>query len=182
VILRASSGKPPDGLRRAFSLLEVVVSTFIVGILLVVAMQTAGSVASGQLRSAEQGRARLLAAELMGEIFRRAYQEPVDTPLFGPEPGESASGTRTDFDDVDDYHGWSASPPVDKQGNELDGLAAWQRSVTVEFVGPENLGTVAGEDLGVKRVTVSVSRNGTAAASLTAVMTDSWQPPPHEQP
>jgi hypothetical protein len=162
--------------------LEVVVSTFIVGILLVVAMQTAGSVASGQLRSAEQGRARLLAAELMGEILCQAYEEPVDTPLFGPEPGESASGTRTDYDDVDDYHGWTASPPVDKQGDELTGLAVWQRSVTVALVDPEDLGTVAGEDLGVKRVTVSVTRNGTAAASLTAALTDSWQPPPYEQP
>ena len=95
------SGRPPDNVRGAFSLLEVIVSTFIVGILLVVAMQTAGSVASGQLRSAEQGRARLLAAELMGEILRKDYQEPVDTPLFGAEPGESVSGTRTDYDDGD---------------------------------------------------------------------------------
>jgi len=125
VIIKTSSGKPPDGVRSAFSLLEVVVSTFIVGILLVVAMQTAGSVASGQLRSAEQGRARLLAAELMGEVFQQGYREPLDAALFGPEPGESASGTRTDFDDVDDYHGWTASPPVDKQGNELTGRAGW---------------------------------------------------------
>ena len=97
------SGGPPDNVRGAFSLLEVIVSTFIVGILLVVAMQTAGSVASGQFRSAEQGRARLLAAELMGEVLRQDYREPVDTPLFGPEAGENASGTRTDYDDIMDF-------------------------------------------------------------------------------
>jgi hypothetical protein len=40
----------------------------------------------------------------MEEITSKAYDDPVQTPLFGPEPGETS---RTTFNDVDDYRAYT---------------------------------------------------------------------------
>ncbi len=173
----------PKRLRRtrpAFGLLEVVISTFIVGVLLVVALNGVGSATSGQAANGQRSRAHLLAQALMAEIFELHYREPDDAAVFGPESGEGTGGTRNGFDDVDDYHGWTASPPLEKDGTPLPDLAAWQRSASVDYVNPNIHGNVVGSDQGTKLVTVSVSRNGTTMATLRTIVTDAWQPPPYE--
>lgn len=169
---------PTDRVPRGLSLVEIVVCTFLVGVLLVAALRTVGSAASGQFRNGESGRARLLARGLLAEILVLSYEEPDGTPVLGPESGEEASGTRADFDDVDDYHGWTAAPPVEKDGSALPNLTAWQRSVTVDYVDPEDLTTAVGGDQGVKRITVTVTRGGTDLASLTTVVADVRQESP----
>jgi hypothetical protein len=45
-----------------------------------------------------------LARDLLEEISSRSYQDPDQTPVFGPETGETARAT---FDDCDDYHGYT---------------------------------------------------------------------------
>ncbi len=165
--------------RRAFSLPEVIISTFIVGMLLVTAMKVVGTATSGQLDNAEQGRAALLAHALMAEILELSYREPDDPPVFGPESGEGTGNTRNGYDDVDDYHGWTATPPTEKDGTPLPNLTAWQRSVSVIYVNPDAHGTVVGSDQGTKLLTVSVTRDGTAMSTLRMVVTDARQPPPY---
>jgi hypothetical protein len=159
---------------------EVVISTLIVGLLLVAALRTVGSAMASRLRNSHEGRGFVLAHDLMSEILGRSYEEPDDNPMFGPEPGEEASGTRAQFDDVDDYHAWEAFPPMDENGNALPGLAGWKRSVTVEWVNPDKLSMVVGIEQGVKRVQVTVAHESLGTTSLTMVVTDSWQEPPYE--
>ena len=50
----------------------------------------------------------------------------------------SATAAAPSGKDVDDYDGWSASPPEDKNGNPLVGFDDWGRSVSVEWVNPDN--------------------------------------------
>ncbi|OYW18935.1 MAG: hypothetical protein B7Z55_09750 [Planctomycetales bacterium 12-60-4] len=97
-------------------------------------------------------------------------------PLFGPELGEPAvaTGPRTLYDDVDDYHGWSRSPPQSRNGTPMSDLTGWQRSVAVEFVNPSNPGSVALLDQGIKRVTVTVRRNGVTLATSVALRSDKY--------
>ncbi len=157
--------------RRGLSLLEVVISTFLVGVLLVAAMQTVAGSAKASLSSAARGIGLGLAQELMSEIMAARYAEPDETPVFGPEPSES-TGSRSALDDVDDYHNWTASPPQERDGTEMPDRDGWQRSARVEYVSPSDLAATVADDHGVKRVTVTVSHRGETIAELVAVRTD----------
>lgn len=154
----------------AFSLAETVVSVALVGGLLVVALNTVGDTTLGRQKMGDRGRGQLLARDLMTEILRQVYEDPDDSPTFGPETSES-TGSRAGFDDVDDYSGWSASPPQKKDGTQIPDRTEWQRSVAVEYVDANGLTTVVGSDEGVKRITVTVTRNDVVVSSLVGVRT-----------
>lgn len=158
----------PGRLASAFSMIETVVSIMIVGGLLVVAMNTAGAAVTGQQKIGERAKGMLLAEGLMDEVLRQAYEEPDDTPTFGREPSESGSN-RADYDDVDDYDGWGTSLPESKVGTSMSGYTGWKRSVVVEWVNSSNLTGVSGTDTGVKRITVTVTRDGRTVAKLVAL-------------
>ncbi len=158
--------------RGAFTLVEVAVSLLIVGIMLVAALNTVGASRLSQHRITHYSRGQLLAESLMAEILQQDYWDPNDTRVFGAESGESTT-TRADFDDVDDYNGWSSDPPVQKDGPEIGGLSSWERSITVEWVNPADITKVQGSESNAKRVTVSVSYNNKKVASLAAIRTNS---------
>jgi len=153
---------------RALTLAEAAVSTVIVGVLLVAALQTVGAVKTSAARTQDRDRGVLLAQELMSEILQQAYQEPTDAPLFGPEPPES-SASRAVYDDVDDYNGWDASPPQDKAGAVRAELAGWRQTVAVAWVAAGDLTTATGKETGLKRIVVTVTHNDLPVATLTAV-------------
>ena len=161
--------------RPAFSLLEVTISSMIVGVMLVAALNAVGAATTGRFRSGERSQAQLLADALMAEILELHYSEPVDQPTFGPEPGETATATRAAFDDVDDYHGWSSKPPVDEDGTPLGNADNWTRSAVVNYASAANLAVNVGTDTGIKQIAVTVT-NGRAAASAVMVVSDAWQP------
>ena len=168
--------------RRAFSLLEVVISVFLVGTVMVVAMQVFASATAGRARNGNQTQAVLLAQALIDEILDQPYVEPDDTAGFGPESGETADGTRTSFDDVDDYNAWSASPPEAKDGADLPLTGDWSREVSVCWVSADNTETSTASDEGLKRIVVTVKYKGQPAASLTVVVTRARQVLPLQVP
>lgn len=158
-------------LRRALGLIETLLSVVLVGGLLVVALNTAGASIVARHSVANRAQAQLLAQDLLTEILRQDYEEPVDTPTFGRESSESG-GSRVDYDDVDDYEAWTSTPPEERGGTEIPDLEGWERSVSVAFADPSNLNVDVGTDQGVKRITVTVSRNGTPLATFGAVRTN----------
>ena len=126
----------------------------------------------------DKQRGHHLAQNLMAEILQQSYIDQDDTPTFGREPTELAGGsTRSNFDDVDDYDGWSSSPPRDREGTEIPGFAGWQRRVEVQWVVPINTVIVSASDTGAKRITVTVLHNDVPVASLVTVRTRAWQTP-----
>ncbi len=167
--MRATSRRVRAGL----SLAEVVVSTLVVGIVLVGALNCVGAVIRGRLRSGDSTVAKELASQLMAEILENDYQDPVETPVFGREAAESNT-VRTGWDDVDDYHLWTARPPLDRSGTALANTTNWQRDVVVEWVDPSNPANTAGSDLGVKRITVIVQRNGVVVTRQVALRSDQY--------
>jgi hypothetical protein len=90
---------------------------------------------------------------------------------LGPEAGEATGGTRANFDDVDDYNGWSASPPVNKEGTPHANASEFMTSVTVDYVDPDDLTHAVGSEMGVKRIGVTVTKDGRTLASFTTVVT-----------
>ncbi|MHC4400340.1 MAG: type IV pilus modification PilV family protein [Planctomycetota bacterium] len=160
-----------------FTLTEVVVSTLIVGLMLVAAMRGLGAAARASRLTNRRGQATLLANDLMSEILQAGYVDPDGAASLGQESGE-LGGTREAFDDVDDYHEWTASPPQNKLGDALPNLDldGWRRSVSVAHVDPDDLTTAISDadDRGVKRITVTVAYENEVLASLVAFQTSAW--------
>lgn len=155
-----------------FILIEATVVYFLAAVVVV-------SVASVYLLAHKAGKrtqdtllAAQLAAELLEEVRLRRFDEttPAARPGYpayalsalGPDAGESAADKRT-FDDVDDFQGWSESPPQDPVLRAVAGLSGWQRTVSVGYVTAAL--AASGSPTDYKRVTVCAQR-GVAAACL----------------
>ena len=170
---RTAPGRHESPRRRGFSLIEATVSILIVGGMFAVALNTLGASKSTQYVTGTRGRGQLLAQALMAEILSLRYEELDHPDSFGLEDGEN-SDKRDRFDDVDDYAGWSASPPQHKDGSVLPGFDGWSRTSKVTWVDPADLTTPVGTATGAKRVTVTVKRGSMVIASLVAVRTKAW--------
>ncbi len=157
-----------SGRRRAFSMAETLMSVVLVGGLLVVALRTVGASVVWRQSAADVGIGELLAQDLMTEILIQRYEEPVDPVTFGRESGESG-GDRSLYDDVDDYDGWSSTPPELRDGTVLAHLGGWTRQVRVVYADPNDLNVMVGTDQGVKRIDVTVAKNDIPVTSLTAL-------------
>ena len=158
-------------MKNAFTLIEAVTSTLIVGILLSAALTAASSSAVMQYHASDRARGRFLAEALMSEILSQQYIDPGSSPAFGPEGGEATSpASRTNFDDVDDYNNWSESPPQNKDGTVIANFTGWTRTVSVCWVAPGDLATpVITSDTNVKRITVTVLHNRVPVVTSVAI-------------
>ena len=141
--------------RRAFTLVEALMATAVTAI--------AGSTLligiSSSLRTTDDNmRATIafgIAEQLMDEIAGSRYAGAGDGPYqvsLGPSLAEAAGGGRQLYDDIDDYHQFTAGPPQDPWGIPLgrgqgdgtlrnpnfqisDGFFdAWRREVEVYYV------------------------------------------------
>jgi type II secretory pathway pseudopilin PulG len=155
----------------AFTIVEAVISTVIVAVMFVAALNTVGTSRMTQQRAALTSRGRLFAEMLMSEILQQNYKDSGANPLFGPETGESTV-TRVDFDDVDDYNGWSGVPTA-KNGTALANSTGWTQAVTVEWVNRLNPSQVQGAETNVKRITVTTKFNNVPQVTLVAIRTAS---------
>ncbi|MEX0613376.1 MAG: type II secretion system protein [Pirellulales bacterium] len=158
-------------IRRGLSLIEVVASTMIVGLMAVAALNSLGAATRSSQSIGNRAVALGLADELMSEILQTAYHDPSQTPVFGRESGEPA-GPRSAFDDVDDYDGWNQSPPQYQDGTNMPDRADWRHRVAVTYVVPGNPTQTAGSDLGAKRIQVIVEYRDQILAEQVAVRTN----------
>ena len=121
-----------------------------------------------------------LAEDIMEEVRGKEFEDPDQTPQWGPESGETG---RDDYDDVDDYdgsdsNGWTRTPPEDINGNPLNGsggrpdFSKFTRKVIVENVLDSSLNGPAEPDgsTSFKRITVTVSAEDMSDIVLTTVM------------
>ncbi|MCH8030680.1 MAG: LamG domain-containing protein [Bacteroidetes bacterium] len=90
--------------------------------------------------------------------------------LIGLETGED-TGDRSRFDDIDDYHGWSASPPQEKDGTTMSHLTGWEREVVVLYVQDDDPAKDVAKDEGAKLITVTVKHDDVLVAELEALRT-----------
>ena len=154
---------------RGFSLIEVAMSSLLVGAVLVASMRVTGQALMVQRDRAHMSTAAFLAEGLLSEILLLPYMEPgLNNSPIRREAGEPAND-RSKFDDVDDYHNYTESPPRSLENEELPDFVGWRRSVVVQWVNPNNLNQTQGGESGVKRVTVQVHRNGQLLATAVGI-------------
>lgn len=157
-----------------FTMIEAVLSVVIVGLMLLAAMTALGAVGTSRLSLVEQQRGLALAESMLAEIVNLPYVDPDALPggSLGPSAAEVAPGNRTLFDDVDDYHGWTASPLQWNDGATIDNTIGWTREVTVAWVDPNNPDTASVIETGAKRISVTVKRGDKIAATLAVIRTE----------
>ncbi len=163
--------------QRAFSLIEVVVSIALVGLVMVASLDTAGNATKTWLAASEEQLAHTLAQELMAEILAQPYSDPdttndPDLKDFGVEAGESTAN-RLDFDDLDDYDDWTASPPESRDGSAISAAAGWTRSVVVGKLKQKKVNDTHTDDGkndgGTRLITVTVTDLAGAVTSLKSI-------------
>jgi hypothetical protein len=167
--------------RRGLTMAEAVMSMMVVSLMVVSALNTVGARAVNRRLVADRELGMFLANELMSEILAQAYREGPGVTTLGRDAGELA-GVRTNWDDVDDYDGFSESSPKHRDGSafSLSDPAAWNVSVQTRYVsrtGYAFLPALAEVDTGIKRITVTVSHREVRVATLTALRTSTWESP-----
>jgi len=160
---------------RGMTLIETVVSVAVVSVLLAGALNTTGQAAVARRLTSERRLAEKLCSELMAEALARPYLDP-DTGINGNGPAgdEASTTTRVAFDDVDDFHGWKASPPLTRDGKVIAGTTGLTREISVTKSNKStgtDLFSYAGE---VKLVVVTVSRGDRQLARVSAVRVPVW--------
>ena len=150
-------------------MIEATGATLMVALVLVASLRASQVTVFAQRRAAESAQAAWLGKALLAEITQLAYQSPTAPVLFGPESGETS---RSLYNDVDDYNGYSDSPLQNKDGTLLPNLTGWQRKVTVQWVSPTNVTQTSATESGAKLVTVTVLHNSIARATRVGVRTN----------
>ncbi|TWU29467.1 type IV pilus modification PilV family protein [Bythopirellula polymerisocia] len=154
-------------LRHGISLLEVAISSLLVGVTLVASLQTVGAVYRTQRLNASRLTGSSLAMELMTEILAMPYEDPdINSLTLGRESGESAVN-RLDFDDVDDYKNLNSLGVKSKDGTAIADLTAWRRQVDVNWFDPLT-GLNAILDSKLKKIVVTVTSPVGDVTTLTA--------------
>jgi prepilin-type N-terminal cleavage/methylation domain-containing protein len=156
---------------RGFTLIEAVVSIAVLGVMLAAVMNTVGASSGTRLMAQRQLQAAGLADELLAEILPLPYADPDTGVGLLLEIGEDLSGDRSDFDDVDDYHNWSAAPPQTRDGRTIPGADAFRRTVEVHWGQLADLDQPAGSESGIKRITVIVSLGGKVIGKAVGLRT-----------
>ena len=127
---------------KGFTLVEIIM-TIMVGyiiippiILMIVVSLQAPAILSGTIKG------NSLASDLMEEILSKSFDEnssntgPIGDASktlpedLGPEAGES----RASFDDIDDYNGYTESPPQTQQGQVITDFPDFTRKVEIFYV------------------------------------------------
>lgn len=160
--------------RRGLSLMEVSISTLLMGFLLTASMKSMTQISSSSQIAQDRIKAQTLAEGLMAEILQQSYKDPNQTPAFGLETGESASPGRTGFDDVDDYTFLSESSPKNRSGTTIANLSGWTRTTTIVYLSPTDYTTTSNTDQNVKRITVTVKKGTKTLYQLISIKTNGW--------
>lgn len=149
-----------------FSQIEVVVSTFIIGVLMVASLTSVATTSRTLRQEADRPAARALADDLLTEV--------VSLPLAGsPLIRRGPSASRVDFTHVEDYHEYVESPPAHRNGQRYTGYDGWSRSVLLQPVDPSNWNVPLGSASGVCRITIRVHRGPQVLADAVGYRTTS---------
>jgi hypothetical protein len=162
------------GRRAGLSLIEVTAAVLLVSIMLAASMRSVAVARLVDYKASNAARGKLLAQGLLAEILELPYQDPlVVTVTLGPDAANLET-SRATYNDVDDYNGWTETPPKNRDGTNISSdLTGWARSVVVEWVNPANLtGPASLSETHCKRVTVTVTYNGSKVTTMVGVRTD----------
>jgi len=156
--------------QRGFTLVEMLLAILIAGTGMAAVMALMPQLISTAETSHDIAAAVGLAQLLIEEIDLVPWEDPADNCTYGLEPDEN-DANRVDFDDVDDYDGYTDQPPRDRNGNPDSNYTEYKRRVQVVKVDQDDLTTIIedGGSTDVKRIVVTVTRAGRELVRLTVL-------------
>ena len=152
--------RTPHTHRPGLTLAEVAISTLLVGLVMVTSLRSVEMSLRTWETTAQTSDGHGLARQLLGEIEGQAYEDVTAPGTFGLESGETSSPvSRLLFDDLDDFNGWTASPPQDAGGAAIPGYAGWTRRALVQKIDASTYSVLSdtAADTGLRKITVSVT-------------------------
>lgn len=174
---------------RGFAMVEIVLATAIVGGLAAAAMSLAASSAGQKTRAANLTRGHMLCKALAEEIATRPVADwssggldlSINDGTWALKADSSAvradsgTGNRSTFATIDEYDGYSESPPTDENGNVLAGYSGWTRGVEVEAVRLGDPDMVSPQETGLRKITVKVQIGDEIIAQTTFLRSSEWE-------
>lgn len=122
--------------QRGVTLIEVAISTVLVGVVLVASLETLG----GSMRTTRAAADTIDAYNVLGMMLNEVRSAPFEDPDgntagLGIEADEPSSPTdRLAFDDADDYAGYTSTPPTSPDGTSIAGYDGWTQTFTVTYL------------------------------------------------
>ncbi len=142
-------------------MIEVVLALVVVGLMLVAALRL---VASGRMRSVhtvDRLAAQTLAIDMASEMIDLPVMDEEKAPVFGLEGADTPSDDERDkYNDIDDYHSLIDVGIVDRNGDPIDGFAAYERRVRVRRMDRSNPDSADVTNTGLVQVEISIYRDG----------------------
>ena len=146
---------------RAFTIVEAIVSSVVMAVMLVTSVRAITSISKSRGSLLVERQATLLCKDLMTEIMQCYYTLPT---------GSVDGISRASWITISDYNGFSELPPSTISGTPITGYDGWTRTVLVELVNPAAPnGSAVVTDMGLKRITVTVTNPKGRSASLVAL-------------
>ena len=147
--------------RRAFSMIETTVSILLVSILLVGSLNTLAFTTATSTRDLDGLKAACYAEQLFAELSGMHFIDPSEpTTTLGREASETNAVVRTNWDDVDDYHGLNEATLKYRDGTTIPNTSGWIRAVSIESLVPSTLSTTTSIAEPLRRITVTLERSG----------------------
>lgn len=149
--------RPRARRRTGFTLIEAALTTAIIGFGVVSMMGLLATGTTNNKDSAQLTTGLQLARAVREMTVSLPFADPTSPTHFGPESGENLST----YDDLDDFNGLVANPPLNARRQHMNEFDGWEQSVTVQTVDPDALtvNAPAGSQPAAK-VTVLIKRNG----------------------
>ncbi|MEK7232238.1 MAG: hypothetical protein AAB268_00360 [Elusimicrobiota bacterium] len=135
------------------------------------------------IKSNSTGEASVVAVQLsqrmLEEIRLRRWDENTPIPpdytrnrsTIGRDGGAESASDKKTYNDIDDFNGWTESPPKDPYMNSLTAFSAYTTSVTVGYLNVTTLAPSATKT-DFKKITVCTWRKNRKSICLDTILTN----------
>ncbi len=165
--------------RKGFLLVEVSVAYLLLTVGLVALLPVFIMAIKASKNTEQLQVSTYLSQELLEEIRLRKWDQAVpSTPAYivtptalGIDAGETATNKQT-FNDIDDFNGWSESPPRNPLNISLPAFSAYTRTVSVSYANSSLVALSTPTTSDYKLVTVCTKGTKTNSICLTSLFTN----------
>lgn len=159
--------------RLGLTLVEVLVSLVLVTTVLLVSITASANLLRNSHEDSSGIAADQLTSQILDEIATKDFRDADSNVIFGLEPDES-NATRVAFDDIDDYHNYTVSPPSHRDGTAIDGYSGWTLHVSVQRaeVDGDSIVMASDDDSLLRLITVTCTSPSSEATSQSRLVSN----------
>lgn len=148
--------------KAGFTLLEALMAAMLIGLAIAALAASSGAFTAYNAAGVDLSTAEFLVEEIRELTAPLPVGDPNGGTAFGADPGESLAT----YDDLDDFHLRSYSPPIDAGRTVMPEFGAFTQRILIHNVTASDLNVTAGNhSTDFYRVTVTVLKSGVPITS-----------------